>query len=53
MTPAERIIHDCPWCSAGDEPLPGSPHAAAWEVVHEDKFKQELVDETIARALEE
>jgi hypothetical protein len=47
MTRAERIIHDRPWCSAGDEPLAGSEHAAAWEVVHEDRFKQELVDEAI------
>jgi hypothetical protein len=34
MSPAERILHDCPWCSAGDEPVPNSLHAAAWEVVN-------------------
>ena len=34
MNPAKRILHDCPWCSAGDEPVPNSLHAVAWEAVN-------------------
>ena len=49
MSPAEQVLHDCPWCSAGDEPVPGSEHAAAWAELYE----QEIVDQPLARVLEE
>ncbi len=29
---AWRTLEKCPWCSHGDEPVPGSAHAAAWLV---------------------
>jgi hypothetical protein len=52
MSRAERILHDCPWCSAGDEPVPNSLHAAAWEVVN-GWSDAELLMEQLRRLKEE
>jgi hypothetical protein len=60
VTPAQKVLHDCPWCRAGDEPVPGSPHAAAWEVVRAEaleaaaaELEREVVDQALARIREE
>jgi hypothetical protein len=52
VSPAERILHDCPWCSAGDEPLPNTLHSAAWEVVN-GLTEYELLMEQLRRLKEE
>lgn len=53
MKRAERVIRDCPYCSAGDEPVEGSEHAAALAAVRQEREEQRQLEERLFEALEE
>lgn len=45
MSPREQRAHEkldrCPWCDAGDEPLPGTEHAKVWAQAYGPQEKDE------------